>query len=93
MGDKLGAENAHIACQHHQIRCVGVDLHHQLTVKRFTAGKLIGRNGVGRNIGLTRTLQAERVGLVTEYRTDSGVNSLLRAGVDNCLQIASITGN
>lgn len=42
---------------------------HQLTIERFPVGKLTLRQRMGRDAGQARALKAERISLVTEYRT------------------------
>lgn len=93
VADERRAKDTHIACQHHQIRGVGVDFMHQLTIERFPVGKLTLRQRMGRDAGQARALKAERISLVTEYRTQGAVYLFPAAGVDDRLQIAAATGN
>ena len=93
MGDKRRTKDPHVACQHHQIRRISIDLMHQLAIEGFAIGKLAGRQRMGRDTGLTRTFKAERVGLIAEYRSQGAVNLLSGAGINYRLQIGSVTGN
>lgn len=54
VADERRAKDTHIACQHHQIRGVGVDFMHQLTIECFPVGKLTLRQRMGRDAGRAR---------------------------------------
>ncbi|AMO47786.1 Hypothetical protein AKI40_1370 [Enterobacter sp. FY-07] len=93
VGDKCRTEDTHITRQHHQIRRISVDFQHQFAIESIATGELVCCEGMCGNCCFPRTFKAERIGLITEYRPQGAVDFLLFAGVDNCLQIASVTGN